>query len=214
MYSDSEREEFSYHYGVIKDKAKKLVEENAPCGQFKVANDDNYNVNFVNNGCILGKDHVATLRSTTITTGSSILDHVPPEARDELRSLLDSTVREKIHTPNHKITLNVDGGTNVVMTLNVAPICDAQGVVTGIVFSKYMSFYLVLSDDNFERIVEEICKKNKLVQGGMSRMNNKVYAYADAVEILSMYEHPPSKYRDDDSQEYYDIKCNGQLVIT
>ena len=213
MYADTERAEFAHLYGVIKANAKKLVEENEPCGQFKVANNDNFDVIFVNNGgSILGTEHVATLLSTTISIGSSILDHVPPETRDDLRALLESTVREKKHTSKYEITLNVSGGNDVVMNLNVTPMCNAQGAVTGIVFSKYMSYYLVMSDDSFERIAEEIYKKKKITTS-TSQMNTSVYNYRNAVRILTRNGHPPSKYRDDDSQDYYDIKCEGSWSL-
>jgi hypothetical protein len=196
-------------YDEVKEFNKDLWMKSPPKGQFKVGLD--WKVTDINTDLPFGNANANAnlLRSSTLQLNESLIDCVTVQTREYLQDLLRRTCDDKeFHTDiTIELISNDNNGPVRIVEINISPICDQTGNVTGVVFAKSRSFYSIMKDTSFFLLAFHICDKQYIVTSANSSGQSE-FTYDTAKAYLISLGHNPEFYRgDDDNEGFYNNFC-------
>jgi hypothetical protein len=102
--------------------------------------------------------------------------------------------------------------------LNVSPICNSSGDVTGVVFANCRAYGSCLEDTNVGFILELIHEKVYVSWNNHAKADDDpvlaLYSYTTAMQYLTDLGHPPSLYMgENDNDDFFYTTCKKSLII-
>jgi hypothetical protein len=201
---------------------------NPPEGQFHLQrptlNDNDtsgWTVIKMNTGGVFpGNPNSVMIKNSKVSPGISIFECVAVDDRAELLALLIRTVTVEVFTTGVSIDLLHTDGTSDshhMDELNVSPICNNTGNVTGVAFAKFRAYGSCMEDPRVKDILELIYEKSYVsnnvhpTAAGDPRL--ELFSYTAAKRALTDLGHPPRLYMgENDNQAFFDTTCGGSWI--
>jgi hypothetical protein len=172
-------------------------------------------------GIFYGNPNSVMMKYSKVRPGISIFDCVPEDKHADLLALLISsvTVVNKFTTDVTINLLNADETSSChrMDQLNVSPICNSSGDVTGVVFAKCRAYGSCLEDKSVRYILEQIHEKVYVSWDNNAKADDDpvlaLYSYTTAKQYLTDLGHSPSLYMgENDNEEFFDTTCNKSWI--